>query len=59
MTLFEHGADPNVADEEGHTFMHVCDSLDLMATLLKHGADPSATSKVQLRACLRCPTTHT
>ena len=46
MALFERGANPHVADKEGNTPLHVCDSPKLMAALLTRGGDPSVTNQV-------------
>jgi len=42
--LLEHGADPNVQDDEGETPLHHAaawrDNVDIVRLLLEHGADP-------------------
>ena len=40
------GANPNVADDEGNTPLHLCNSPELMTALLEAEADPNATNKV-------------
>ena len=48
MLLGKYGADPNRADKDGYTPLHVACSnfhVDQITTLLKYGADPNRTSK--------------
>ena len=35
-----------MADKEGNTPLHLCDSLELMDALFKTNAEPNATNKV-------------
>ena len=46
MALIAGGASPNVADNEGNTPLHLCNSPELMTALLEAEADPNATNKV-------------
>ena len=41
-----HGVNWNVADREGNTPLHLCDSPDHMAVLLQADVNPNATNKV-------------
>ena len=41
-----HGVNWNVADREGNTPLHLCDSPNHMALLLQADANPNATNKV-------------
>ena len=46
IALLEGGANLGVADKEGNTPLHVCDSPELMAALLTRGGDPNVTNQV-------------
>ena len=46
IALIAGGASPNVADNEGNTPLHLCNSPELMTALLEAEADPNATNKV-------------
>ena len=46
IALTAGGASPNVADNEGNTPLHLCNSPELMTALLEAEADPNATNKV-------------
>ena len=45
--LLEGKANPNVANKDGDTPLHLCESSELMAALLNAGADPNATNQVK------------
>ena len=49
LALLKSGANPNVANQEGNTPLHLCDSLELMDALFNAKADPNATNKVTNR----------
>ena len=46
IALIAGGASPNVADNEGNTPLHLCNSPELMTALLEAEADPNARNKV-------------
>ena len=46
IALIAGGASPNVADNEGNTPLHLCNSPESMTALLEAEADPNVTNKV-------------
>ena len=51
-TLVARGINWNVADEEGNTALHLCESPKIMTMLLQAKADPNATNQVRSRPVL-------
>jgi hypothetical protein len=45
-TLVARGINWNVADKEGNTPLHLCESPEVMAMLLQAKADPNAMNQV-------------
>ena len=45
--LLEAGVSPNVTDGKGNTPLHVCESAEVMAALLKAGGDPNTANQVR------------
>ena len=46
MALLEAGANPSAPDSDGNTLLHLVESTDFMAALLKHESDLEAINKV-------------
>ena len=46
MALLEAGANASAPDSDGNTLLHLVESTEFMAALLKHGGDVEAINKV-------------